>query len=147
MDRIRVRTSTTSRSCRSLRRSTPKKSVPWVMSALLSCGTALQENRLGDGARQKLASDINVAILAEASLKKVLSLFLDGTASSWLRRCCARRGDHERSPVFRTMTGFSPSRPVTTTGWQATSLIRDVHWGEEGEESIRAGLCGPDRFF
>jgi hypothetical protein len=44
-----------------------EKSVPWIMSAT-ELRDALQENRLGDGARQKLGSDINVAILNEASL-------------------------------------------------------------------------------
>ena len=45
---------------------TNKKSVPWVMDAL-ELRDALQEGRLGDGAKQKLASDINVAVLQEAS--------------------------------------------------------------------------------
>lgn len=43
-----------------------EKSVPWIMSAT-ELRDALQENRLGDGARQKLASDINVAVLTTAS--------------------------------------------------------------------------------
>ena len=38
-----------------------KKSVPWVMDAL-ELRDALQEGRLGEGAKQKIASDINVAI-------------------------------------------------------------------------------------
>ncbi len=43
-----------------------EKSVPWIMTAT-ELRDALQEDRLGDGARQKLASDINVAILNTAS--------------------------------------------------------------------------------
>ena len=43
-----------------------EKSVPWIMTAT-ELRDALQEDRLGDGARQKLASDINVAILNVAS--------------------------------------------------------------------------------
>lgn len=43
-----------------------EKSVPWIMSAT-ELRDAVQEGRLGDGARQKLASDINVAILQTAS--------------------------------------------------------------------------------
>ena len=39
-----------------------KKSVPWVMTQL-ELRDAIQENRLGEGAKQKLASDINVAIM------------------------------------------------------------------------------------
>ena len=43
-----------------------EKSVPWILSAT-ELRDALQEGRLGDGARQKLASDINVAVLNTAS--------------------------------------------------------------------------------
>jgi hypothetical protein len=42
------------------------KSVPWAMTAT-ELRDALQEGRLADGARQKLASDINVAIMNVAS--------------------------------------------------------------------------------
>ena len=41
------------------------KSSPWVMDAK-ELRDALQENRLGDAAKQKLASDINVAVLGAA---------------------------------------------------------------------------------
>jgi hypothetical protein len=61
---------------------TTKKSVPWVMDAL-ELRDSLQEGRLGDGAKQKLASDINVAILAEASEKGSLVVPVDGTASGY----------------------------------------------------------------
>ena len=43
-----------------------EKSVPWTMTAT-ELRDALQEERLGDSAKQKLASDINVAILNTAS--------------------------------------------------------------------------------
>jgi hypothetical protein len=43
-----------------------KKSVPWTMDAL-ELRDALQEDRLGDAAKQKLASDINLAIMAVAA--------------------------------------------------------------------------------
>ena len=43
-----------------------KKSVPWIMDAL-ELRDALQEGRLGDAAKQKLASDINLAIMAVAA--------------------------------------------------------------------------------
>lgn len=42
------------------------KTVPWTMTAL-ELRDALQENRLGDSAKQKLASDINVAIMNTAA--------------------------------------------------------------------------------
>lgn len=43
-----------------------EKSVPWVMDAR-ELRDALQEGRLGDGAKRKLASDINVAIMNVAA--------------------------------------------------------------------------------
>ena len=43
-----------------------KKSVPWIMDAL-ELRDALQAGRLGDAAKQKLASDINLAIMAVAA--------------------------------------------------------------------------------
>lgn len=42
------------------------KSAPWIMTAL-QLRDALQEGRLGDAAKQKLASDINVAIMNVAA--------------------------------------------------------------------------------
>jgi hypothetical protein len=43
------------------------KSVPWIMTAT-ELRDALQEKRLGDAARQKLASDINIAVMNVAAL-------------------------------------------------------------------------------
>lgn len=48
-----------------------KKSVPWVMTAA-ELRDALQEKRLGEAAKQKLSSDINVAVLNVASLQGTL---------------------------------------------------------------------------
>ena len=47
------------------------KSVPWRMTAL-ELRDALQENRLGNAAKQKLASDINVAVMNVASTQGTL---------------------------------------------------------------------------
>ena len=47
------------------------QSVPWIMSAT-ELRDALQEQRLGDAAKQKLASDINVAVLNVASAQGTL---------------------------------------------------------------------------
>lgn len=44
------------------------KSVPWIMTAL-ELRDALQENRLGASAKQKLASDVNIAIMNVAALQ------------------------------------------------------------------------------
>lgn len=48
-----------------------EKSVPWKMTAT-ELRDALQENRLGDKAKQKLASDINVAVNTVAALQGTL---------------------------------------------------------------------------
>ena len=47
------------------------KSVPWIMTAT-ELRDALQEQRLGDSAKQKLASDINVAVMNVASAQGTL---------------------------------------------------------------------------
>ena len=47
------------------------QSVPWIMTAT-ELRDALQEQRLGDAAKQKLASDINVAVLNVASSQGTL---------------------------------------------------------------------------
>lgn len=48
-----------------------ERSVPWIMTAT-ELRDALQEGRLGDSAKQKLASDINVSILNVASMQGTL---------------------------------------------------------------------------
>ncbi len=55
------------------------KSVPWQMSAT-ELRDALQENRLGNAAKQKLASDINVAVMNVAALQG--SLVVKRTAAA-----------------------------------------------------------------
>jgi hypothetical protein len=55
------------------------RSVPWVMTAT-ELRDALQESRLGDAAKQKLASDINVAIMNVAALQG--SIFVKRTAAA-----------------------------------------------------------------
>jgi hypothetical protein len=59
-----------------------QKSVPWIMSAT-ELRDALQEQRLGDAARQKLASDINVAVLTVAGQQGTLVVKRPGAASGF----------------------------------------------------------------
>ena len=59
-----------------------EKSVPWIMSQT-ELRDALQENRLGDGARQKLASDINQAVLDVASNQGSLVVPIAAAASGF----------------------------------------------------------------
>lgn len=58
------------------------KSVPWVMDAK-ELRDALQENRLGKSAKEKLASDINRAILDVASLQGTLVVKRTTAASGY----------------------------------------------------------------
>ena len=58
------------------------RSVPWIMTAT-ELRDALQEQRLGDAAKQKLASDINVAIMNVAALQGSLFVKRTGAASGF----------------------------------------------------------------
>ena len=58
------------------------KSVPWVLTAK-ELRDALQEQRLGKSAKQKLASDINVAVMNVASLQGTLVVKRTGAASGF----------------------------------------------------------------
>lgn len=59
-----------------------RKVTPWTMTAR-ELRDALQENRLGDAARQKLASDINVAITNVASQQSTLVVKRTAAASGF----------------------------------------------------------------
>lgn len=58
------------------------KSVPWVMTAT-ELRDALQENRLGDAAKQKLASDINIAVMNVAALQGSLVVPIAAAATGF----------------------------------------------------------------
>lgn len=58
------------------------KSVPWTMTAK-ELRDALQEKRLGDAARQKLASDINTAVNNVASLQGTIVIKRSSAASGY----------------------------------------------------------------
>ncbi len=58
------------------------KSVPWTLTAK-ELRDALQEGRLGDSARQKLASDINVAVMNVASQQGTLVVKRTAAASGF----------------------------------------------------------------
>jgi hypothetical protein len=59
-----------------------KKSSPWIMDAI-EMRDALQEGRLYDGARQKLASDINTAVYAIARTQGTLVVSVAGAAGQF----------------------------------------------------------------
>ncbi len=58
------------------------RSVPWIMDAK-EMRDALQENRLGSSAKQKLASDINVSIMAVASAQGSLVVDISTAATGF----------------------------------------------------------------
>jgi hypothetical protein len=58
------------------------RSVPWIMSAI-ELRDSLQENRLGDAAKQKLASDINISIMNVAASQGTLVVPQAGAATGF----------------------------------------------------------------
>ena len=58
------------------------QTVPWTMTTL-ELRDALQEGRLGEAAKQKLASDINVAIMAVASAQGTLVVTTNAPAGTY----------------------------------------------------------------
>jgi hypothetical protein len=58
------------------------KTVPWTMTTL-ELRDALQEGRLGDAAKQKLASDINVALMNVAANQGTLVVPINGAAGDY----------------------------------------------------------------
>lgn len=59
-----------------------KKSSPWILDAQ-ELRDQLQENRLGDAAKQKLASDINLAVTKVAALQGTLVVKRTGAATGF----------------------------------------------------------------
>lgn len=58
-----------------------QRSVPWIMDAM-ELRDALQEGRLGDSAKQKLASDINVSIMNVAASQSTVVVDLSTSAAT-----------------------------------------------------------------
>lgn len=58
------------------------RSVPWIMSAI-ELRDALQEQRLGESAKQKLASDINIQIMNVAAAQGTLVVTRSGAATGF----------------------------------------------------------------
>jgi hypothetical protein len=58
------------------------RSVPWIMSAV-ELRDALQEQRLGESAKQKLASDINIQIMNVAAAQGTLVVIRTGSATGF----------------------------------------------------------------
>jgi hypothetical protein len=77
------------------------QSVPWVMTAT-ELRDALQEKRLGDAAKLKLASDINIAVMNVAALQGSLVVARGAAASGFADVAAAAerlRGVAHRTPV------------------------------------------------
>lgn len=78
------------------------KSVPWLLDAK-ELRDALQENRLGDAAKQKLASDINVALTNIASQQGTLVIARSGAATGFddIAECEAMMNEQGVQPFDR----------------------------------------------
>lgn len=78
------------------------KSSPWIMTAT-ELRDALQEGRLGDAAKQKLASDINVAIMNVAALQGTLVVKRTAAASGFddVAQCEAMMNEQGVQPFDR----------------------------------------------
>ena len=98
------------------------RSVPWVMNAT-ELRDALQENRLGDAAKQKLASDINVSVMNVAALQGTLFVRRTGAASGFddVAQCEAvmneqgiQSGDRYLALSTRDYNGMANNLAATT---------------------------------
>ena len=93
------------------------KSVPWQMDAV-ELRDALQEGRLGDAGRQRIASDINVAITNVAALQGTLVVKRTAAASGFddVAQCEAimneqgvQQGDRHIAVSTRDYNGMAPT--------------------------------------
>lgn len=84
------------------------KASPWIMDAK-ELRDALQEGRLGEAAKQKLASDINVAITNVASLQGTLVVIRTGAAAGYADPAQAEALMNEQGvPMFDRYFAASP---------------------------------------
>ena len=123
------------------------QSVPWVMSAT-ELRDALQEQRLGDSAKQKLASDINVAVLNVASAQGTLVVKRVSAATGFddVAQCEAimnEQGVQEREQaVCRVKRG--PAVPALEPKCFFVRGDQGVEGGEIGSPGL--ALDAPDLF-
>ncbi len=84
------------------------KASPWIMDAK-ELRDALQEGRLGEAAKQKLASDINVAITNVASLQGTLVVIRTGAAAGYADAAQAEALMNEQGvPMYERYLAASP---------------------------------------
>jgi hypothetical protein len=97
-----------------------QKSVPFILDAL-ELRDALQEGRLGDAAKQKLASDINIAIMNVAAAQGSLVVTVNTAAGDYddIALCDTIMNEQGVQAFDRYMALSS----ATTTASLATSLV------------------------
>ena len=115
-----------------------QKSVPWVMTAT-ELRDSLQEGRLGDAAKQKLASDINVAIMNVAANQGTLFVKRTAAASGFddVAQCEAIM--NEQGHGRRSVQGF----PLFRQRDQRQGFAQGIRWRNGQLRNLQAGLCKP----
>ena len=107
-----------------------KKSSPWVMSSN-DLNDALQENRLGEAAKQKLASDINVSVMNVAANQGTLVVKRTAAATGFddVAQCEAIMNEQGINPFDRYLAlstrdynGMANNLAVRTLGNSPKSL-------------------------
>jgi hypothetical protein len=93
-----------------------QKSVPFILDAL-ELRDALQEGRLGEAAKQKLASDINIAIMNVAAAQGSLVVTVNTAAGDYddIALCDSIMNEQGVQAFDRYM---ALSSATTTAGWQ-----------------------------
>lgn len=115
-----------------------QRSVPWLMTAL-ELRDALQEQRLGEFAKQKLASDINVAVLAAATAQGTM-VVTKTTAAAGFADVAAIEGAMNRVGV----QGWERYLALATLDYNglATDLANRQNMVDMTKEAYKRGYVG-----
>jgi len=98
------------------------QTVPWEMTAL-ELRDALQEGRLGESAKQKLASDINVAIMGSAANLGSLVVPIAAAAGDYddVSLCDTIMNERHKLAVLSAMPSLTRHTSATTLVWSQAS--------------------------
>jgi hypothetical protein len=117
------------------------KAVPWTMTAT-ELRDALQEGRLGDAAKQKLASDINVAVMNVAAQQGALVVKRTSTASGFDDVAQCEAIFNEQGVVFNDRYLALSTRDYN--GMASNLAVSTRSFGNEiSDRALRAAYVGP----
>jgi hypothetical protein len=117
------------------------KAVPWTMTAT-ELRDALQEGRLGDAAKQKLASDINVAVMNVAAQQGTLVVKRTSTASGFDDVAQCEAIFNEQGVVFSDRYLALSTRDYN--GMASNLAVSTRSFGNEiSDRALRAAYVGP----